>query len=104
MYVIDSFTVDKPHGKSPWKNRFLSLLLFVPLDQIPRIKICHMVTSEHTEVIEGMRWLIVTYVLDSEDASEDGFIDNYGAASDEEDDIGSGEAGVRTGVTQSGTE
>ena len=62
-----------------------------------------MVASKHPEVIEGRRWFITTDVLDSEEADEDGSIDNYGAASDEEDDSGSGEAGVRTGVTQSGT-
>ena len=82
----------------------LSLICFVPLDQIPKIKICHMVASEHTEVIEGRRRLISMDVLDSEEAAEDVSIDNYGAASDEEDESGSREAGARTGSTQSGTE
>ena len=63
-----------------------------------------MVTSEHPEVIEGRRRLIATDVLDSEEAAEDGSVDNDGAASDEEEESGSGEAGVRTGVTQSGIE
>ena len=63
-----------------------------------------MVASEHPEVIEGRRQLIATDVIDSEEEDEDGYIDNYSAASDEEDDIGLGEAGVRTGVAQSGTE
>ena len=58
-----------------------------------------MVASENPEVIEGSWWLITTDVLDYEEASEDGLIDNYGAALDEEDESGSGEAGVRTGVT-----
>ena len=39
-----------------------------------------MVASEHSEVIEGRRRLIVTYVLESEEASEDGSIDNDGSA------------------------
>ena len=83
---------------------FLSLIRFVPLDQIPKIKICHMVTSEHPEVIEGRRRLITADVFESEEAAEYGSIDNDGAASDEEEESGSGEVGVRTGVTQSGIE
>ena len=63
-----------------------------------------MVTSEHPEVIEGGLRLISTDVLEYEDAAEDGSIDNYGAALDEDYDSGSGEAGVRRGITQSGTE
>ena len=43
------------------------------------------------------------YVLDSEEAAEDGSIDNDGSASDEEDESVSGEVGWRTGVTQSVT-
>ena len=45
--------------------------------------------------------MIVKNVLDSEEAAEDGSIDNAGAALDEEDESGSVEAGMRTGVTQS---
>ena len=41
-----------------------------------------MVVSEHPEVIEGRQRLIETYVLDSEEASDYGSIDNDGAASD----------------------
>ena len=62
-----------------------------------------MVASEKTEVIEGRRRLIATDVLDSEEASEDGSIDNDGDASYEEDESGFGEAGVITCVTQPGT-
>ena len=40
------------------------------LDEIPKIKIFHMVTKEHPEVIEGIRWLIAVNVLDSEKAAE----------------------------------
>ena len=60
-----------------------------------------MVASKHPEVIEGRRRLIVMDVLDSEESAEDGSIDNYGAALDEEDDSGLGEMGVITGITQS---
>ena len=42
-------------------------------------------------------------IIDSEEVAEDDSIDNYGAASDEEGDIGQEEAGVNTGVTESGT-
>ena len=77
---------------------------FGPLDQIPKIKIFHMVASEHLEVIEGRWRLIATDVLESEEADEDFSIDNDGAASDEEDESGSVEAGARTDGTQSGTE
>ena len=48
--------------------------------------------------------MISTDVLGSEEADEDGSIDNDGADLDEDDESGSGEADVRTGVTQSGTE
>ena len=48
----------------------LSLIHLVPLDQIPEIKIFHMVASEHPEVIEGRRQLIAMYVLDSDGADE----------------------------------
>ena len=60
-----------------------------------------MVASEHPGVIEGRGQLIFTDVLDSEEEADDGSIGNDGAASDEEDESGSVEAGVRTGVTQS---
>ena len=83
------------HGKK-------SIIRFVPLEKIPKIKIFHMVASEHPEVIEGRRRLIVTDVLDSEEVAEDGSIDNDGDASYEEDYSGLGEVVLRTGVTQSG--
>ena len=82
----------------------MSLVCFVTLDKITKIKICHMVASEHPEVIEGRRRLIVLDILDSRESAEDGYIDNDGAASAEEDESGSGEACVRIGVTQSVTE
>ena len=62
-----------------------------------------MVASEHPEVIEGRWRLIAIYVLEYEEAADDVSIDNNGAASYEEKESGLGEAGVRTGVTQSGT-
>ena len=63
-----------------------------------------MVASEHPEMIEGRHSLISVDVLDCEEADEDGSIDNYGSGLDEEDESGSGEVDVRTGVTQSKTE
>ena len=60
--------------------------------------------NEHTEVIEGRHWLIDTDVLDSEEVTKDGSIDNDGAALDEEDNSGLREPGVRTDFTQSGIE
>ena len=63
-----------------------------------------MVASENPEVIESKQMLITTYVLDYEEAYEDGYIDNDGDSLDEEDDNVLGEVGVRTGVTKSGTE
>ena len=47
------------------KRNVLSLIRFVPLDKILKIQICHMVASEHPEVIEGRWWSIATDVLDS---------------------------------------
>ena len=63
-----------------------------------------MVASEHPELIEGRARLIAKDVLDSEEESEYGSIDNDGADPGEEDGSGLGEAGVIIGVTQSGTE
>ena len=85
------------------KQNILSLIHFVSLDQIPKLKIYHMVESEHTEVIEGRRRLIATDIPDTEEVAEDGSIDDDGAALDEYDASGSGEAGVSTGVTEVGT-
>ena len=104
MYIIDCFNVETPNCKLPWtKHNILSLICFVTLDQIPKIKICHMVESEHPEVIEGRGQLIAKDVLDSEGAAEDGSIDNDGSDSNEEDESGSVGVDVITGVTKSGT-
>ena len=46
---------------------FFSHSLF-SLDEIPKIKICHMVAKDRPEVIEGRRRLIDVDVLDSEEA------------------------------------
>ena len=62
-----------------------------------------MFASEHPKVIEGRRRLIATYVLDSEEEDEDGTIDNDGDALDKYYDRCLVQAGLRTGVTQSGT-
>ena len=70
------------------KKNILSLVSFVHLDQIPKINICHMVASENPDVIEGRRWLIDMYVLDSEEEDYYGSTDNDGTYFDEEDDSG----------------
>ena len=81
MNVIDCFTAETPHCKSPLtKRNVLSFIRFLPPDLIPKIKICHMVASENYEAIEGRWRLVATDVLDSEEAAEDGYIDNGGAA------------------------
>ena len=64
------------------KTNVLFIISFVPIDQTPKIKICHMVESEHPEALEGKRWLISKFVLDSEEAAEDGSIDNDSSVSD----------------------
>ena len=56
---------------------FVSHFCFPPFPNT-QYKICHMVASEHPEVIEGRRRLIDMDFPDSEEASEDGSIDNDG--------------------------
>ena len=58
------------------------------LEEIPKIKICHMVAKEHPEVIEGRRRLIAVDVLDSEEAAEDASINHDDCDFDEEDGSG----------------
>ena len=48
--------------------------------------------------------MIFTDVIDAEEEADNGSIYGYGAASDGENESGSGEAGVRKSITQSGTE
>ena len=67
---------------------FCLLLVFLSLDKIPKIKICHMVAKDHPEVIEGRRRLVSVDILDSEEAAEDASIFRYDAAFDEEDGSG----------------
>ena len=61
-----------------------------------------MVESEHPEYIEARRWLIFTDFIDSNEAAEDGSIDFYCDAFYDEDESGSREVGLITGVTESG--
>ena len=77
------------HGKN-----IFSVSHFFSLDEIPKIKICHMLAEENPEVIEGTRRLIAVDVLDYEEAAEGASIDHDGAASDEEDESGLVGAGV----------
>ena len=65
------------------KQNVLSLRHFFAPDQIIKIKICHIVTSEHPQVIKGRQWFIVMDVIDSEESSGDVYIDGGGAALDE---------------------
>ena len=46
-----------------------------------------MIASEHPEDIEGRKWLTTTDVIDTENAAEDGSIDDDDDASDKEDKI-----------------
>ena len=62
-----------------------------------------MVASAHPEVIDARWWLIPKGVIESEEASEYGSIDNYGAALYEEDESGSWDAGMITCMTEAGT-
>ena len=64
---------------------FCILFIFLSLDKITKIKICHMAAKEHPEVIEGRRRLIAVDVLDYEEADEDAAIDQDDATLDEED-------------------
>ena len=61
----------------------MSLVRFFSLDEIPKIKICHMVAKENPDVIEGRQRLIALVVLDSDEASDYASIDHDGDASDE---------------------
>ena len=105
MYVIGRFAAETSCVQSPWtKQNVFNLGFLVSLDQNTKIKICHMVSSEHIEVIKGRLQFITTYVLVYEEASEDVSFDNDGAALDEDDESGLVEVGVRTDVTKSITE
>ena len=100
MSIIDCFAAETPHVKSPWmKENVISLIWFVSLDQIPNMKICHMVACQHPEVVEGRQCLIDTNIIDPEDTYYYGSIDDDDDALDKEDDSGLGEAGLSTGVT-----
>ena len=72
----------------------MSLVNLFFLDEIPKIKICHMLAKEHPEVNEGRRRLIAVDVPDSEEAAEDDFIVHDDAAFDEDDGSGLVGAGV----------
>ena len=58
------------------KKCFVSRSFFSSLDEIHKIKICHMAAKEHPEVIEGRRRLVTVDVIDSEEASEGASIAN----------------------------
>ena len=62
-----------------------------------------MVTRKHTKVIEGRRLFNSTGVHEPDETAKDGVIDNYGCDQDEQDESGSGDVGVTTGVSESET-
>ena len=64
-------------------SKFFPLVPFFSLDQIPKIKIFHMVGIEHPKVIRVVRHLIVADVIYPEEEDEDIAVDDYGSASDE---------------------
>ena len=67
MCIIDHFFREAPPGESPWtKENVMSLVRFFSLDEIPKIKICHMVAKDRPEVIEWRQRLIAVGCLDSE--------------------------------------
>ena len=67
MCIIDRFFREAPPGESPWtKENVMSLVCFFSLEEILKIKICHMLEKDHPEVIEGRQRLIAVDVLDSE--------------------------------------
>ena len=54
MCIIDRFFEEAPPGKSPWKKQnFSSLIRFFSLDEIPKIKIFHVLAQENPEFLEG---------------------------------------------------
>ena len=58
-----------------------------------------MVASEHPEEIKGRWRLIAMEIIDPEETAKDGYIDDYGTASDEEVESSLGYVGLSTGVT-----
>ena len=65
-------------------------------DEISKIEICHIVTKEHPEVIDGRQRLISVDVIDSGESYEDSSIDN--GDSDLYEEYGGGLVGA--GVTE----
>ena len=99
MCIIDCYFKEALPGKSPLeKTKCFVSRSFFSLDEIPKIKICHMLVKEHSEVIEGRRRLIDMDVLGSEEADEDDSIVHYYNALDEEDGSGLVGAGVKEEV------
>ena len=62
MSIIDFFVEEAPSGKSSLKK--MVCLLFVFFLKISMIKVCHMVSKEHPEVIEGRQLLIAVDILE----------------------------------------
>ena len=102
MHIIYIFIMDTIYIKYPRKKIFFVYHYFIALDQKPKIKICYMVTSKHTEVIEGRIRLIVMYVIEPDDASDYGTVDGDVTATEKEDKSGSGETDMIACVAEAG--
>ena len=76
------------------KRKYVVSHSFFSLEEIPTIKICHMIANEHPEVIEGRRRVIAVDVLEYEEAEEYAYIDHGFDTLDEEDGSGLVGAGV----------
>ena len=63
---------------------FFSIIHFCSLDQILKIKNFHKVVVEHPKVVYGRQLFCATDVLDPDEAAEDGVVDDYCSALDEE--------------------
>ena len=81
------------------KENGLSLIRFF-LDQITKIKICHMVASKYPELIEGTKHLIYMNVFGLDEADEGGVVDYDAPDLYGEGEIGYGESGVSKSETE----
>ena len=89
MSIIGSVLSAPKQSKSPWSKLILLLLTpFVPLKQIPKLKICHQLASENPEVIVGEINMVdsdVPYPEEDEDGGGSGLGNCYGQDMEEED-------------------
>ena len=82
--IIDIFFVETPARKSPLtKRNVLYIIIFCAHDQILKMKNNHKVASKYPKVVEGSQWFFVTDVLDNEESSAYGVVDDDGDALEE---------------------